>query len=83
VGRLNELTAQVRESAATMAGSGKDIQAAISSLRRVSEEIETGMHEMVSGAEQITRTVSRVNEISGENKDAISALSGEVSKFTV
>jgi methyl-accepting chemotaxis protein len=41
------------------------------------------MTEMAAGADQINAAVVRVNEISGENKQNIGALSGEVSKFKV
>jgi methyl-accepting chemotaxis protein len=41
------------------------------------------MNEMTTGAGQINMVVSRVNEISGYNKENIDALVGEVSKFKV
>jgi hypothetical protein len=41
------------------------------------------MREMVTGAEQITQTVLRVNEVSGENENTIGDLSQEVSKFKI
>jgi methyl-accepting chemotaxis protein len=41
------------------------------------------MNEMASGAEQINIAVNRVNEISGQNRDGISSLLREVSRFKV
>jgi methyl-accepting chemotaxis protein len=52
-------------------------------LERIIGEISGGMQEMAAGAEQISSAVSRVREISGENKEQIEALRGEVSRFKV
>jgi methyl-accepting chemotaxis protein len=41
------------------------------------------MNEMATGADQINVAVSRVNEISGQNKENIDILVREVSKFKV
>jgi methyl-accepting chemotaxis protein len=47
------------------------------------QEISGGMNEMAAGADQINVAVSRVNEISGQNKENIDILVREVSKFKV
>jgi methyl-accepting chemotaxis protein len=39
------------------------------------------MNEMAAGADHINDAVTRVNAISGENKDSIEVLVQEVSKF--
>jgi methyl-accepting chemotaxis protein len=52
-------------------------------LERVTQEITGGMNEMATGAEQINVAVSRVNEISGQNKETIDVLVREVSRFKV
>jgi methyl-accepting chemotaxis protein len=41
------------------------------------------MNEMASGADQINVAVTRVNEISGKNRENIDLLVREVSKFKV
>jgi methyl-accepting chemotaxis protein len=41
------------------------------------------MNEMATGADQINVAVTRVNEISGNNKDSIDILVKEVSRFKV
>jgi methyl-accepting chemotaxis protein len=41
------------------------------------------MNEMATGADQINVAVSRVNEISGQNKENIDVLVKEVSRFKV
>ncbi|MDR0645349.1 MAG: methyl-accepting chemotaxis protein, partial [Treponema sp.] len=52
-------------------------------LELVTQEITNGMNEMATGAEQINVAVSRVNEISDQNKENIDVLVREVSKFKV
>jgi methyl-accepting chemotaxis protein len=52
-------------------------------LEMMSEEISNGMNEMAGGADQINVAVNRVNSISGENKESINILVGEVSRFKV
>jgi methyl-accepting chemotaxis protein len=47
------------------------------------QEITNGMNEMATGADQINVAVTRVNEISGNNKDNIDVLVREVSRFKV
>jgi len=41
------------------------------------------MNEMASGAEQINSAVNEVNDISNKNREGISALIKEVSRFKV
>jgi methyl-accepting chemotaxis protein len=52
-------------------------------LESATQEITNGMNEMATGADQINIAVTRVNEISGKNKDNIDVLVQEVSKFKV
>ena len=52
-------------------------------LEKQTQEITSGMNEMVSGAEQINIAVNQVNEISGKNREGIDTLMREVSKFKV
>jgi methyl-accepting chemotaxis protein len=41
------------------------------------------MNEMATGAEQINAAVSRVSELSGQNRDNIDILVREVSRFKI
>ena len=52
-------------------------------LGGISQEISGGMEEMACGAEQINTTVHQVNEISSQNKEYITVLAEEVSRFKV
>lgn len=52
-------------------------------MNSITFEINNGMSEMESRAEQVSVAVSLVNELSGKNKVSIEAFMGEVEKFNV
>jgi len=52
-------------------------------LEKITHEIEGGMNEMASGADQINVAVHNVNEMTQKNSEAIEVLLNEVSKFKV
>jgi methyl-accepting chemotaxis protein len=80
---LISVTRLVKDSSAQMLeGSGQVIQES-KNLELATQEITNGMNEMASGADQINVAVTRVNEISGQNKESIDILVKEVSKFKV
>jgi methyl-accepting chemotaxis protein len=66
-----------------MAEKGKEVIGESQNLEIITGEITNGMTEMANGADQINTAVVRVNEISGENRRNIAALSEEVAKFKV
>jgi methyl-accepting chemotaxis protein len=83
VGNLNEITVAVRDGAEAVSGRSREVMNESRVLERIIGEISGGMQEMAAGAEQINSAVTRVREISGENKEQIGALRGEVSRFKV
>jgi methyl-accepting chemotaxis protein len=83
IGRLNEVTRMVKDGATEMLEGSQQVIQESKNLEMVTEEITNGMNEMATGADQINVAVTRVNTISGENKDSIDILVQEVSKFRV
>jgi methyl-accepting chemotaxis protein len=83
VSRLNEITQLVKRGSAEMLEGSKEVINESKNLEQVTAAITGGVTEMASGAEQINDAVRRVNEISGENRDGIDKLTGEMSKFKV
>jgi methyl-accepting chemotaxis protein len=83
VGSLNEITGEVRNGAEAVSGRSREVMKESRVLERIIGEISGGMQEMAAGAEQISSAVTRVREISGENKEQIEALRGDVSRFKV
>jgi methyl-accepting chemotaxis protein len=83
IGSLNDITGEVKRSAAEMLGGSREVIQESKVLERITSEIGNGMQEMASGAEQIDTAVSQVNDISEENKKQIEQLMTEVSRFKV
>ncbi|MDR2178583.1 MAG: methyl-accepting chemotaxis protein [Treponema sp.] len=83
VGRLNEITGGVKQSAGEMNTGSKEVIETSRTLEAITQEIINGMNEMASGAEQINVAVNQVNGISGRNKNDIDDLIQEVNKFKI
>jgi methyl-accepting chemotaxis protein len=83
IGRLNEATHLVKGSSAEMLEGSRQVIAESRNLELATQEITSGMNEMATGADQINVAVTRINAISGENKENIDVLVREVSKFKV
>jgi methyl-accepting chemotaxis protein len=83
IGRLNDITVQVKSGFDQMMTGSREVIRESVNLGRITEEVSGSMNEMASGAEQIAVAVNRVNDISRNNKDSVAALMAEVSKFKV
>jgi len=83
VGRVNEITRQVRSGAEEMLQNAKEVIHESDNLEKATQEITSGMNEMANGADHINTAVNHVNEISGKNREGISHLIKEVSRFKV
>jgi methyl-accepting chemotaxis protein len=83
IGQLNEITQMVKGGSEEMLEGSKEIITEGKNLEMVTQEITNGMNEMATGSDQINVAVSRVNTITGENKENIDVLVREVSKFKV
>ncbi|MDR3122419.1 MAG: methyl-accepting chemotaxis protein [Treponema sp.] len=83
VSRLNEITGGVKRSAEEINAGSAEVIKTSRTLESITQEIANGMNEMAAGAEQINVAVTRVNAISGENKESIGVLALEVAKFKV
>ncbi|MDR2500008.1 MAG: methyl-accepting chemotaxis protein [Treponema sp.] len=83
IGQVNEITEQVKSGSAEMLEGSKEVIQESRNLEKVTQEITGGMNEMASGADQINAAVSRVNDLTGQNRDAIDLLTREVSRFKI
>jgi methyl-accepting chemotaxis protein len=83
ISQLNEITRQVKGGSLEMFEGSKEVITEGKYLEMVTQEITNGMNEMAIGADQINVAVTRVNEITGQNKDNIDVLVKEVSRFKV
>jgi methyl-accepting chemotaxis protein len=83
VSEVNEITRQVKSASSQMLDGAKEVIQESSNLEKATQEITGGMNEMATGAEHINLAVNHVNEVSGKNRETISALTREVSRFKV
>ncbi|MDR3192048.1 MAG: methyl-accepting chemotaxis protein [Treponema sp.] len=83
VSQLRDATGLVKGSTEEMLEGSKQVIQESKNLELATREITEGMNEMAIGAEQINVAVTRVNTISGENKENIDVLVREVAKFKV
>jgi methyl-accepting chemotaxis protein len=83
IGQVNEATQMVKGGSEEMLEGSKQVIQESKNLETMTQEITNGMNEMAAGADQINAAVTRVNEISGQNRENIDVLVKEVSKFKV
>jgi len=83
INNVNEITRQVKTGSSEMLEGAKEVIKESSHLEMVTQEITSGMNEMASGADQINVAVTQVNEITIKNREGISTLLKEVSRFKV
>ena len=83
IGQVSEITEQVKDGSRQMLEGSREVIHESKSLERVTQEISGGMGDMATGTDQINLAVSRINDLSGRNREAIRALLLEVSRFKV
>jgi len=81
--QLNTVTALVRNGSKEMSDESKEVLKQSADLKKITGEVSSSMDEMIDSAEHINSAVTRVNEISRENKENIGALSTEIARFKV
>ena len=83
IGRLQEITRQVKEGSAEMLEGSRQVIREGANLAAATEEITGGVSEIASGADYINSAVGRVRGLSDNNREHIGALSKEVERFRV
>ena len=81
--QLNSVTGLVRKASSDMSEGSKEVQTQSQDLKRITAEVAGSMDEMTQSVDHITDAVTRVKEISDENKENISALSKDITRFKV
>jgi methyl-accepting chemotaxis protein len=83
IGNVNDITGMVKNGSQEMLEEAQKVIHESVNLEKATQEITSGMTEMAKGAEQINKAVNHVNDLSYKNKEYISLLIGEVSRFKV
>jgi methyl-accepting chemotaxis protein len=81
IGRLRDITSSVKNGSDQMAESGNTLVKETDALIQNSKETVEGMNEILSGINQISVSMVRVNEMSQENNKNFDALKEETGKF--
>jgi methyl-accepting chemotaxis protein len=82
-GKVAEITQLVKSGSGEMREGGRQVITEGNNLEAATQEIANGLPEIVAGAEQINTAVNRINSISVDNKENITILVNEVSRFKV
>jgi methyl-accepting chemotaxis protein len=83
IAKLNDITQTVKGGSLEMLEGSREVIQESRNLEVVTQEITNGVNEMATGADQINAAINRVNTISGDNKEHITTLVAEVSRFKV
>jgi len=81
--QLNNVTSLVRKASSGMTTDSKDIVSQSKDLKRITSEVANSMDEMTYSTDEISTLITRVTEITRENKENIGDLSSEVKRFKV
>ena len=81
--KLAEITQLVKSGSGEMLEESRQVITEGKNLEAAAQEIANRMQEIAAGAEQIDTAVNRVNSISADNKENITILVNEVSRFKV
>jgi methyl-accepting chemotaxis protein len=80
---LAEISKVVKTGSEEMLEGSQEVLKESQNLEKVTQEITGGMNEMATGADQINLAVNNVNDMTVKNREAISSLIKEVSRFKV
>ncbi|MCL2186322.1 MAG: methyl-accepting chemotaxis protein [Treponema sp.] len=83
VTKLNNVTGQVRKSSSDMTTESKEVINQSTALKKITTEVACSVDDMTENAEEINKTFSRTQEITCENKENISKLRNDMSRFKV
>ncbi|MCL2210599.1 MAG: methyl-accepting chemotaxis protein, partial [Treponema sp.] len=83
INKITEITSHVKSGSDEMLGGAKEVIDESVNLASVNQEITSSMKEMASGADQITSVIGHVKKMSDKNRENITSLGSEVSRFKV
>ena len=83
IGSVNDITQMVKQGSTEMLEGSKGVITESRNLEQATSDITASITEMTNRAEQIDNAVGQVSEISTINKEYISSLFAELSKFKI
>ena len=82
-GQLSDITLQVKDESQEMLEGSKEVINESRNLEMATQEITNGINEMAAGTNQVNQAINNVNDLTGKNRENISALLASVSRFRV
>lgn len=80
---IGDVSNEVKDGSDEMLRGGQSVQQEMKKLDELTEMVNSAMDEMASGVAQVNNAVQNVDSMSRENREAISSLVAELSKFIV
>lgn len=81
--QINSITEEVRTSAGNMRSGTESVRSEMKKLVQTSEEVRQSVSEIANGTREINTSVNHISEIGSTNRELVSRLDGELSRFTV
>jgi methyl-accepting chemotaxis protein len=81
--QLNSVTGLVRKESSDMTTESKEVLRQSGDLKQITTEVAGSMDEITQSTDAISTAITRVKEISEENKENIGTLSKDIAKFKV
>jgi len=81
VNQLNSVTNLVRKASSDMTAKSNDIMNESNDLKKITVQVAEGMDNMSQSVDEIVSIISRVQEITKENKGNIETLRGDIARF--
>jgi methyl-accepting chemotaxis protein len=81
--QLNSVTGLVRKASSDMTTESKEVLRQSGDLKRITTDVAGNMDEMTQSVDEVSTSITRVKEISEENKENIGILSKDIAKFKV
>jgi methyl-accepting chemotaxis protein len=83
INKSTAITQDVRQGSEAMLGSSREVIGEGKNLEALAADLDNGMNEVAAGMNQINGTVTRIQEMSCENKQSIDVLLQEIAKFKI
>ena len=83
ISQLNSVTGLVHKASSEMTTASKQVLNQSNELKQITADVAGSMDNMTHGVDEISKTITRVQEISEENKENINALSTDTLRFKV
>jgi len=83
ISQLNSVTGLVHKTSSEMTTASRQVLSQSKELKQITADVTGSMDNMTHGVDEISKTITRVQEITEENKENITALSTDTLRFKV